>query len=431
MPSSSAESHRTGSRLSRSGWRYGWLLVGLVLLEGIAHYGFLSLTQPDRTIEKFEYEQIAQHLLRGEGYRYDLGPTTYRSYGPPLYPAICASFYFLFGESHGIIVLFQLLCRIALGLIVWKIAQRIVSPLAAKGAGLWAALHPGIAHCSLAKLHPLPMDALLIAASILLFLRAGERPSLGRGFAAGIALGLAAHTRETSLVLLPVGLLWFLWKGRWKAAPSRGCAIAIGLTLAATLAPWTIRNVFVHDRWIFMRTDAGWNWWLGNHPGSSGSSLTPSGSQAIDEAPQAREWLGLPELGQMDRFLEQGKRYIQARPWDALVGWGKRLFYFWWFSPQTGLLYPSGWRVIYQWYYGVFLILCAVGLYPLSVKPFSGAWRPLSLILLASVAISVAQSLFYVEGRHRWPVEVLLIPLAAEGVCRIIRWGSRPQVSRS
>jgi hypothetical protein len=127
----------------------------------------------------------------------------------------------------------------------------------------------------------------------------------------------------------------------------------------------------------------------------------------------------------MDRFLEQGKGYIQGRPLDALLGWGQRLFYFWWFSPQTGLLYPPTWRLLYQGYYLLFLILCGIGLWSLSFQTSRLSWRPLSLILLASVAISLAQSLFYVEGRHRWPVEVLLIPLGCQGLWQIARFGSR------
>lgn len=94
----------------------------------------------------------------------------------------------------------------ALVVVVWGAARW----LHGTGAGLLAAsllaLDPGfVGHAGL--IHTDVPAALTMTASVVLALRAGERPTLSRWLAAGAALGVALATKFTAVLLVPLFLL--------------------------------------------------------------------------------------------------------------------------------------------------------------------------------------------------------------------------------
>jgi len=99
-----------------------------------------------------------------------------------------------------------------------------------------------------------------------------------------------------------------------------------------------------------------------------------------------------------------------------------KFFYFWWFAPQTGVLYPPVWRLLYQVYYGGALIFAFVGVQRLvrdGGPPVAKAVVLGAFLLL----LSALQSLYYVEGRHRWAVEPMLLALTGGGVAALMDRG--------
>jgi hypothetical protein len=62
-----------------------------------------------------------------------------------------------------------------------------------------------------------------------------------------------------------------------------------------------------------------------------------------------------------------------------------------------------------------------------------GAGSALALIAVVAAGVSLVQSVFYVEIRHRWGVEPLLLTVAAVGVARVwmLHRGAAPALAEA
>src|SRR6185295_4587027 len=96
-----------------------------------------------------------------------------------------------------------------------------------------------------------------------------------------------------------------------------------------------------------------------------------------------------------------------------------KFFHFWWYAPQTGALYARTPFVLYMAYYIVCVLLAAIGGRAL-VRRGGAPARQLALMVVFMLALSALQSLYYVEGRHRWAVEPMLLALSGGGVATLI-----------
>jgi len=71
-------------------------------------------------------------------------------------------------------------------------------------------------------------------------------------------------------------------------------------------------------------------------------------------------------------------------------------------------VYPGAWLVIYRLFYAAFLATAALGAVAAWQRADRVGRQRLVLLLVFLGSVSVAQSLFYVEVRHRWAVEPIL-----------------------
>src|SRR6185436_17937434 len=130
--------------------------------------------------------------------------------------------------------------------------------------------------------------------------------------------------------------------------------------------------------------------------------------------------------GQADLFRQAARTFVGDHP-GAFAALSVRKFAsFWWFPATAGLTYPGAWLVVYRLFYLALLVGAVLGAV--------GAWRDADrggrqrlIPLLAMLgSISVAQSLFYVDVRHRWAVEPLLGIFLAVAVSRWMPVVGRP-----
>jgi hypothetical protein len=91
-------------------------------------------------------------------------------------------------------------------------------------------------------------------------LRSDAAGSTGAAAIAGVLWGLAALTRELTIYLAPIVVLWYVRRGAaaWKRAA------AFGLCLVLTVVPWTIRNAVLFRTFIPVSTMGSLNLWQGN-----------------------------------------------------------------------------------------------------------------------------------------------------------------------
>lgn len=388
-------------------------IAAAVVLDGLRHP------------EVYEYDGIARNLIAGRGFSFPHLNVIYHSYAAPLPAWIGAASYWLTG-SLGAAMLLQIVAGTMLAVVTALVATRLFGGwLAALGAGLLVALHPGLVLYSAAKSHPLAFDSLLFSAVLLQSFRLVERTTIGRAAFLGVIIGVGALSRTTIAVFLPMIAIWLMAVTRRPARRTAlTCIFVSTVCAAAVIAPWTIRNTLLHDRFVPVLTTDTFVFWLGNNPGATGGAYVDATHTVFGELPatQREELLRLPdEIAQADWFRDRAITFIKDNP-GAFVRMGLAKFMtFWWFSERTGVLYPRLWLRLYQAYYVVILALAAVGAWRLTRSASSPlAIRQGLLVGLFVLAISAAQSLYYVEGRHRWAIEPMVIALSGGGIAALL-----------
>lgn len=114
-------------------------------------------------------------------------------------------------------------------------------------AALFASLHPFFV-MAVTDIRSEPLFMMFLTAAIWLLLR--SRPAL-----TGLALGLAALTRPTALLCIPLFALFF----------RRRFTVVLFAALL-TLAPWTIRNYLRFGELLVVNDATGFNLWRGTNP---------------------------------------------------------------------------------------------------------------------------------------------------------------------
>ncbi len=377
----------------------------------------------------WEYEEIANNLLGGRGYSFKHLNTTYWSSGTPLYAFLCAAIYAVTGHSFFAVLLIQSLFSIALALTVFFIAKIIFSDTVGVLAAAAVAFHPGFIYYDVFNLIPLSIDSFFIALIALVLVRI----SLGRASARsslllGGLIGLGTLSRGVIgvLLVLVVGYLIFVASHlkpiqRLKVT---ACVIAVAVL---TLAPWLIRNYVVQRQLVFISTSSGELFWRGNNQHATGTLHDRNKTNIFKLWPQEfRDRVhSMTELEQKTFFENEARRFIRDNPSQAARLYARKVYYFWWFSPQSGINYPSTYLNLYKVLYAGLLSLAVVGLI-FALRSSRKEIRNASLIVIAMViTICLAQSLFYVEGRHRWLVEPLVLVFSCYGLVRLwktLKW---------
>jgi 4-amino-4-deoxy-L-arabinose transferase-like glycosyltransferase len=389
--------------------------IGVRLVAAFALGGFANP-------ERWEYDDIARAIVAGQGFTYHFHGITYYSYAPPLYSWLSVASYWLSG-SLAPLMLIQVGAGAALAVASGAMAGRLFgNTRAVIAAGVLVAMHPGLVIYSATKAHPMTWDALFFALAALQFLRLREQLGLRRALELGLIVGIGTLSRATIIIFLPIGALWLLGNSRRSAWPAivRDLVVA-GVITTACLAPWTIRNYLVHHEFVFVVSTDGDTFWRGNNPNATGHSYGQNGRLVLDSL-TLEEWQDLErqptEVAQSAWFKARAKAFIRDHPWEFVRLTAMKFFHFWWFAPQTGVRYPASWFWASAAYYVATLLCAGVGVHRI-LKAGSPAVRQAVLLVALLLALSLLQSLYYVEGRHRWGVEPLLLVISGGGAAAV------------
>ncbi len=233
--------------------------------------------------------------------------------------------------------------------------------------------------------------------------------------AAGALLGLAALTRESLLLLLP---LLAVSLGR-ASGGIRGRAGRAALTLLGAgllvILPWTLRNVRVTGTPILISASAGYNLLIGNNPFADGSQR---GGKAIFRVPEPPVPESLPQAERHVRGAAFARAWIVAHPWHFLrkgAAGALRMFGLdrqWIYAEREGYygrrLEPRTRLGLAALSTGFWVLVCPLAILgmfaaPASLKAIGGATF-LWLLLVGFIAFG--------EWRFRVPVLPVLILLA-------------------
>ena len=373
-----------------------------------------------------EYASLARSMVSGNGFTYWHHGIPYYSYAPPMHAWLTAASYWL-SDSIVPLMILQCLSGAALAAVTAVTANRLFGGwIAGAVAGVLVAVHPGLVVYSATKAHPLVFDALFFSLALLQSYRLVEKPTLRRAAELGFVVGFGTLSRATIIIFLPIVSLWLLIvtpRASWGSAVRN--SVVAGLCTVVIVAPWTIRNTLLHHQFVFLLTTDSDDFWRGNNPYATGHSYFDDSRIVLDMlSPEQRlDLLQQPdELAQREWFSTQAWAFIRAEPERVARLTLTKFFYFWWFSPQTGVLYPAIWSQLYHAYYVGALLFAAVGARRV-VREGSPPVAKAVVLGAFVLSLSVLQSLYYVEGRHRWAVEPMLLALTGGGAAVLLGRG--------
>lgn len=362
----------------------------------------------------FEEDEIARNILAGRGYVYQFLGTERVTFGLPAFPLLLAALHWLDGgpDRYRLIGIVQAALSAITVVGSYVIGRELLSRAAGALGAVAVALHPALIFYSAVAVFPPVYEHALTAAAFVAALALVRHRSVVRAVAFGVVAALAVVLRPNVALAMAVILAGLAIRPP-RAALVTAAAIPLALVLATSA-----RNAAVVGQAAPTPTGCT-QLWVGNNPWSMGGAMTADGTSvfdAMDEGLKARTY-GRSEQEQERAFCEANAAFFAEQP-RATLWQLQKLFYFWWFSPVAGLLYPPGTIEAYKIAYSLELGLAVAG----ALAIWRSGWRGGLLAVVAlMLVISVVQAVFYVDGRHRLIVEPALAALAGCGVVATAR----------
>ena len=359
------------------------------------------------------------------------GGGTLRCFFPPGQVFTLGVLYRLFGNSVLSAELFNCLLASLTVVGIYLIGRRLLGERPGRVAGMLASLLPSTVFGCMVLGAEVP-DTFWLVLALWIYLRWMDSGFAWKGaIACGLCLGIGALIRPTYLLLpIPMGLHMLL------SSPRKGRAIlaamVMGVSLAAVVAPWTLRNYKVTGGLVVISSNGGGNLWSGNNDDTWHGKYT------------AKTWDWLFNNSKNDLELQQ-KGMAKAKEWIAAhktrfaeltlekfaVLWALDNDMAWWALEQPFLehqerpSYPEpkfnrswGW-----WAQAVstgFYIACFVAAIAGIVWRREDLWRRRGWIILAVMFFyfSAIHMVFESQAKYHYMLVPLLCVFSALVVCR-------------
>lgn len=401
------------------------LRVGLILFfryydfstENTALHDFRFLPEAVRHFPfAFGYETgaVAYSLAIGHGFSSPFagatGPTAWLA---PLYPAMCALVFKLFGPftlASGFVILFMNSVFGALTCIpIYRIGELTGGHKVALWSGwLWSG---GVffMRWPTTWVWEVSLSALLISVLFLYSLRLAEEPTTKLWISFGLLWGIAALTNPSLLSFLPASGLYPVFRLRRKGTPWFRHAATAAALFFVCIAPWLVRNRVVFGQWIFIRGNAPFEFSLGNYHLSNGL-----GWYGKHPSQNKFEWAEYARVGEVAYVAEKKRAslaFVKQYPGEFFSLCLTRFVAFWSASPITS---DDGLR----WTFFVPLsTLMLLGLIAAVGDRIEGAWLYLSLML----CYPFTYYLVFAQPRYRHAIEPEMLLLGTYFVYGAIR----------
>jgi 4-amino-4-deoxy-L-arabinose transferase-like glycosyltransferase len=381
-------------------------------------FGLLYWVHKPLTHDEREYLALAHSLAAGRGFVYEASHETgtAQQFGrAPVYPVFLA----IVGAGsagHDAAPARVKIAQSIVGAIgVWLIgllAGRAAGPAAGVAAAAIAAIYPPLVWICAYVLSEALYSTLALATALLLD-AAIDRAECAGGhrapastparrdhapwgplLAAGFTAGVAILVRPAMLIFLPIAALWLIAHRR------AALAAVLVITSLAVVAPWTVRNLRVHGRFVLIASEGGVTFWTGNHPlarGEGDLAANPDIKSAEIAFRAAHPGLTAEALEPL--YYREALQYISRHPvwWLGLLA--KKAFYTIVPIGPSYTLHSTTYVVASIASYLLLLPFAAAG----ARRWWRGGRRPVALFLLAASAVIVGL-VFFPQERFRIPV---------------------------
>jgi 4-amino-4-deoxy-L-arabinose transferase-like glycosyltransferase/Flp pilus assembly protein TadD len=415
------------------------LALRLIAFAELHHTPFFDLLIGDAQ----GYDLWAQSIAAGD---WQGGDQVF--YQAPAYPYFLAVIYKFFGHSPNTVRILQCILGALSALMLAQAGRKFFDKPAGLFAGLLYAFYPIAIFYDLtlqkSSLDGFFMSSLLLALACLYSTSDSSAsnpqprtisplfPAL-----AGLATGLLILTRENALALVPILLIITLLFTSRLPKPKRILTLILFLfAMALTLAPVALRNHAVSGQWVLTTSQAGSNFYIGNHPGADGSyqPLLPGrGSylyERTDATNLAQEALGRPLTPKevSSYWMDQALDYIKSNPADyfALLVRKTALTFNaleagdtedpYTYADDSWVLYLTLASLNMGTLSGLALIGMVLSCVPAGGQSRKPAWAIAAIVLTFAASVIA----FYVFGRYRFPMAPGLALLSGLGISRFL-----------
>lgn len=411
-----------------------WLtaLAAVLLIALGLRIAFAVEPQRPQEPDSIGYARIAKNLAAGRGFQEGGGRTHLQepsNYSPGL-PLLVAGIYELTGGPH--LELARIVLAL-LGSLAALFAFLIGSRLSGPGAGLAAAAvtagYPALLQYQ-GMLMTEPLAVTLLAGGLLAFLWAGDGRGAWAWAAPGALLGLLTLVRPE---YLPLGLLLglvALWRSRsvegaWT--PGLAAAVVLVAAMLVVIAPWTIRNAVVLDRFVPVSTGGGKALFVGTNLAADGDGPRLR-EQLLRDDPGLRH---IPRDQQLDTLLvlraaqehpgvptdtalaRIGRRQLDRDLSDDPVGFaamlGRKAYRAWREGPRP-IMHSAGWKAAQK----ALVLLALAGL---ALLAWRRRWEALPVGVLV-LGVTASAALLIASPRRA----LVLVPIVAVLAGAAVSW---------
>ena len=388
------------------------VLVALLLRLAVITVGHTYRITPRRDHFQFGWEmgRLARSIAMGQGFSSptDL-PSGPSAWAPPLYPYILAGVFRLFGIysalSAWVILAFNSVFGALTCLTLYRIGQRLYGEGVARATAWTWALFPYAVYWPVRVVWETSLSTFLLSVGLLWTLEMGEAaPARRKWIFYGVLWGVVILTNTALLAVLPLSLLWLLYRLPEPARQIRGMVLC-GAVTALVISPWLVRNYDVFGEFVFVRDNLPLEMHMANNDRFTG--LWTRNEHPGNDPVAMRRFQELGELGFMQEKQHEFRQFVRAHPVEFAKFTVERAVYFWMGTPQATIV--DGYDLIVARHTG-FLIMTSLA--------FGGLWlsfrnKKQGSFLLANYLLIYPLPYYLVNPfpRYKHPIEAEMILL--------------------
>jgi hypothetical protein len=396
------------------------LVAAAVALVARLVFGFGYWVDKPLTHDENEYLALARSIASGHGFIYDEAHDTGtaqqfgRAPGYPLFLAVLDAGRPAPTSTPPRVKVAQAVVGAWTVWLLGAIARRASGPASGVWAASIAAIYPPLVTLPAYALSETLYSAVALGTAAVLQIavdRSGGhdrvRSSVGWALAAGALAGASALIRPAMLVFVPLACVWLI------ARRQATLAVAVAVASIVVIAPWTVRNLWVHDRFVLIASEGGVTFWTGNHPlarGEGDLAANPELKRAELAFREARPGLSPEQLEPL--YYREALSWIRSQPLDWASLLVRKAFYTIVPTGPSYAVHSARYRVVSIAPYLIVFPFAVVGL----VRLWRSQQRPTALLLLAASSVLVGL-IFFPQERFRMPVvdPMLIVSAAALG----------------
>lgn len=229
----------------------------------------------------------------------------------------------------------------------------------------------------------------------------------------GLLWGLAALINPALCGLLPFLVGWLIYS-RWRSGLISPALYArVALMFVLSVLPWTVRNYYVADGWVFVKSNFGVELWVGNHPGDYKHYTHPIYGYSEKfllimqgEAPYSREKERLAMV-----YIKAHPGEFLGKTWDRVIDtWSARE------DSWTDIWIKSLHAVrVNVWICSVFSVISFAGLVLALVAL---GWESLPVVMCL-IIFPIPYYITHTALRYRHPIDPFMAIFAVYAVARL------------